>query len=103
LTKSLKGNGELLMNLTEKILEDYLRHTYHVKDPRILSAVKRVLSAREQGSLELHATVVTGKKLVVICDHPERIKEVILMEKTGPGRVYRQRLALKCKKNPAEA
>ncbi len=103
MTKSLKGNGELLMKLQETILEDYLRHTYCVKDPRVLNAVKRVLSVREQGSLELHATVVTGKKLVVICECPERIKEVILMEKQNPGRVYRQRLALKRKKNPAEA
>ncbi len=91
------------MNLTEKIFEDYLRHTYGIKDPKILNAVKGVLSAWEQGSLELHISIVTQKKLVVVCERPERIKEVILMEKSDPGRVYRQRLALKRKKNPAEA
>ncbi len=91
------------MRLHEKILEDYLRHTYHVKDPRILNVVKRILSVREQGSFELHATVVTGKKLVVICDHPEQLREVILIGKRNPGKLYRERLALKRKKNPTEA
>lgn len=91
------------MKLHEKILEDYLRHTYRARDPDILNSVKRVLSAGEQGALELHATVVTGKKLVVVCEHPERIKEVILMEKSNPGMVYWRRLALKRKKNPAKA
>ena len=91
------------MKLYETILEDYLRHTYRVKDPNILNSVKRVLSAEEQGSVELHATVVSQKKLVVVCEHPEQLEEVILIRKRYPRRVYRSRLALDRKNNARKA
>lgn len=89
------------MKLHEKILSDYLRCTYGVRDPVILKALKKILSDREQGNLMLHVTVVTGKKLVVICEHPERIQEVILIGKENPCRV--ERLVLKNKDDPSQA
>lgn len=92
-----------MRKLQADILEDYLRHTYRVQDQAILNAVKRALSAREQKIFELHATVVTGKKLVVICRHPERIKEVILITKECPRKIYRKRLTLDRKQNASEA
>jgi len=91
------------MRLYERILEDYLRHTIAAKDPRILNALKQVLSTREQGSVEAHASLVTQKKLVVVCEHPERLREVILIGRQNPGKVRRERLALKRKKNASKA
>lgn len=87
------------MKPTEKIFESSLRYPPGVTDPRILKALRRVLSLRAQGGAEPAAAVVTGKKLVVVCEYPERIKEVILMEIQNPGRVYERRSALKRKKN----
>ena len=76
-----------------------MRYPSGVTDLRILKAVRGVLSVRAQGSAEFPIVIVTGKKLVVVCEYPERIKEVILMEIQNPGRVYERRLALKRKKN----
>ena len=91
------------MKLHETILEDYLWHAYRLKDPRILKALKRTLSAREQGGFKLHATVISGKKLVAVVEYPERVKEVILITKRDPRKVYRFALTLKRKQNAAKA
>lgn len=91
------------MKLHETILEDYLWHAYRLKDPRILKALKRALSAREQGAFELHATVISGKKLVAVVEHPERVREVVLIAKWNPKKVYHLALTLKRKQNAAKA
>ncbi len=92
------------MKLHEQILESYLRNACRVKDPKILNAVRQVLSAQEQGSIEPHASVVTQKKLVVVVKHPERLKEIIFIRtgERGSGKIYRCRLALKGKQNPGK-
>ena len=90
------------MNRTERLFEDSLRHPWVVLDQRILKALRGLLSHKEQESADFPAAVVTGTKLVVLCDHPERLKEVILMERQDPVKVYRRRLTLKGKENSSE-
>jgi len=92
------------MKLHGEILKDYLRTTCRVKDPRILSAVRRVLSAQEQDNIEPHASVVTREKLVIIAKHPERLKEIVFIGRgeRGPGKIYRCLLTLKRKQNPGK-
>jgi len=88
------------MTLNEEILGNYLRFACRVKDPRILNAVGQVLSAREKGSIEPHASVVTGEKMVVALKRPERLKEIIIIGKSGSSvRIYRSRLRLNRKQN----
>jgi hypothetical protein len=91
------------MRLSERILEDYLRHTFGTKDPRILKALRKILSGRERGNVEAHLSLVTQGKLVVVCKRPERIREVILIWKENPGEVRRGRLALKGKQDASKA
>lgn len=89
------------MKLHEQLLEDYLRIICRVKDLEILNAVKKVLSVREQDSIEAHASVVSGEKLIVIAKNPEHLKEIVFIGKGGrvPGKIYRCRLTLKRKQN----
>lgn len=90
------------MKLHEQILENYLWHVCRVKDPKILNAVKQVLSAKEQDGIEPHASVVTKRKLVVVAKHPERLQEIIFIERGGrldTGKIYRCRLTLNRKQN----
>lgn len=92
------------MKLHEQELEDYLRNACRVRDSRILNAVKRVLSDREQESIEPHASIVACEKLVVVAKHTARLKEIVLIEKGehGPGKIYRCRLTLKREQNPGK-
>ena len=71
------------MKVHEQLLEDYLRTACRIKDPRILNAAKRVLSAREQAGIEPHASIVTKDKLVVVVKCPGRLKEIIIIGKGG--------------------
>ncbi len=88
------------MNPTEKIFEDSLRYPRSLTDQRILEALKGLLSVRAQGKAKFPAAIVAGKRLIVVYDHPERLKEVILM--ASPDKVRRRRLTLKGKKNASE-
>lgn len=88
------------MNPSEKVFEDSLRYPRPLTDERILEALKGLLSGRAQGKAKFPAAVVAGKRLIVAYDHPERLKEALLIKNSGEIR-YR-RLTLKGKKNPAE-
>jgi hypothetical protein len=90
-----------LTNPTEKVFEDSLRYPRPLTDQGILKALKGLLSGRAQGKAKFPAAIVAGKRLIVVYDHPERLKEVILIK--GPNdRIRRRRLALKSKKNSSE-
>ena len=91
------------MNPQRVLLEDYLRNKCKVKELKIRNSVRRNLSPREQWNVELHSTILTEKKLVVIASHPERLKEVIFIVQGNPGKIYRYSLGLKQKKNPRKA
>lgn len=89
------------MNPTEKVFEDSLRYPRSLTDQRILEALKGFLSTRAQGKAKFPAAIVAGKRLIVVYDHPERLKEVILMAR--PDKVRRRRLTLKRKQNTPKA
>ncbi len=91
------------MNRIERLFEDSLRHPWVVLDQRILKALRGLLSHKEQESADFPAAVVTGTKLFVICENPERLKEVILIDRQDPAKIYRRRLALKGEENSTEA
>ena len=86
------------MNLSERAMDDYLRHTFRGEDARIFDVLKHVLSAREQGDVEAHVSVVAREKLAVVCNRPERLREVILIARGNPDEIMRGRLTLKRKK-----
>ena len=92
-----------MKSYNERTLEDYLRHIFSATDPKILKALKEVLSAREQGSVEPHISLVTQRKLVALCKHPDEIQEVILIGRDNLTRVRRERLTLKGKQDPSKA
>jgi len=94
---------KFLTKRTEKLFEDSLCHPWVMLDPRIVKAVRGLLTQEEQESAEFPATVVSGTKLIVVCDDPEPLREVVLIEWRNPEKVYRRRLALKCKKNAPKA
>ena len=91
------------MNSERQLVDDYLKNKCKIKQPKIRDSVRRNLSRREQWNVELHATVLTEKKLVIIAAHPERLKEVIFIAERNPRKIYRYPLSLKQKKNPRKA
>ena len=94
---------KFLVKRAEKIFEDSLRYPGVMPDERIVKAVKGLLTLEEQENADFSAAVVSGTKLILVCKHPEPIQEVVLIEKRNPAKVHRRCLALKRKKNPAEA
>lgn len=91
------------MNENKKILRDSLRFSRTLDNSRILDAVTEMFSRREQAKVGFSVSVVTERKLVVVCENPERVKEMILIDRCNPGRIYRRRLALKRKQNSPKA
>ncbi len=76
------------MNPTEKIFEDSLTFPRSLTDQRILETLKRLLSRRAQGKAKFPAAIVAGKRLIVVYDHPERLKEALFIkspEKSAGG------------------
>ena len=98
-----KKDGGFLKKRAQKLFEDSLRHPCAVLDERTLRAMRGLLSLSEQANADFSTAVVTGTTLIVVCDYPERIKEAILVDTRNPIKVFRWRLALKDKKNPAKA
>ena len=94
---------KFLMKRTQKLFEDSLRHPWVMLDERIVKAVQELLTEEEQASADFPAGVVAGTKLILVCDDPAPLKEVILIEWRNPAKVYRRRLALKRKKNAPKA
>lgn len=89
--------------LREWIFADYLWRTYRLDDRKILAAIKRLLTQRERAGFRIHATIVSGKKLISVLECPESLKEVILIARHNPGRIRRCALTLKRKENSAQA
>lgn len=94
-----KEDEKFLTNRTEKLFEDSLCRPWVTLDQRILKAVEGLLTREERESAEFPATVVSGTKLIVVCNDPKPLEEVVLIEWRNPGKVYGRRLALKRKKN----
>jgi hypothetical protein len=82
----------------DRLLRDYVEQVCRVKDPRILNAVRRVLSAKEKTAIEPHVSVVTGEKVMLVVRRPEQLKKILIMG-SDPGKIYCFSLRLNRKQN----
>ena len=102
MTKSEKDE-KLRKDITEKLFRDTVLHLGAVPDRRIVKTVTALLSSDERKNADCLAAVVAGDKLIVVCDHPGPIEEVLLIDEKNPKKVYRMDLTLKRKKKAAKA
>lgn len=85
------------------MIKDTMHHLGVAEDSRIMKTIGGLLSLDEHESADCLPVVVAGKKVIVVCDNPEPIQEVVLIDETNPKKVYRMDLALKRKKKAAKA
>ena len=67
------------VNEKEYSLREYLWDLYQIADPVILGLFQKHLSLKEQVNLGWHATAVSSRKVIVVLEHPERIREVVIL------------------------
>jgi len=78
-----------VVNKEEYSLREYLWDLYQIADPRILGLFQKHLSLKEQINLGWHATAVSSRKVVVVLEYPERIREVVILGIHGGKLTFR--------------
>ena len=85
------------------MIKDTMHHLGVSGNSRIMKVIGRLLSLEEHENADCLPVVVAGKKVIVVCDNPEPIQEVVLIDEANPKKVYRMDLALKRKKKASKA
>jgi len=98
-----KPNSRLLKKRIEKLFEDSLARPYVRLDARAVKAVSRLLSPDERDRAEFPASVLSGGKLILVCDRRVRIEEILWVDVRNPRKLYRARLGLKGKEHTRDA
>jgi|GEM_PF-2022167 len=98
-----KSRSKFIKKRIQMQFEDSLRWPYVKLDEPAQKALSGLLSSGEKDQAEFPVSVLTREKLVLICDHPERIKEAVLVDENDPAKVYRLPLGLKGKEHSRDA
>jgi len=85
------------------MIKDTMHHLGVSGNSRIMKVIGRLLSLEEHENADCLPVVVAGKKVIVVCDNPEPIQEVVLIDEANPTKVYRMDLTLKRKKKASKA
>jgi len=82
--------------------EDILRYPQVMTDHRLVRAVNKLLTPEEREDVDFLGGIVAGTKIILVCGDPRPLREIIMMERRNPEKIYRRRLILKRKNNPAQ-
>lgn len=95
-------NDEFRRKRALRACEDILRYPQVMTDQRLVRAVNKLLTPEEREDVDFLGGIVAGTKIILVCKDPTSLREVIMIGRRNPKKVYRRRLSLKRKNYPAQ-